>query len=144
MCIALGRIFSMLFHHCISSAACLALILTISSLLINLVVQQHNVFLYCVRRLTITYTMRVMSICVQLMHLRHLVELIILLLFRKLRTRNFCQLFLRYLINSYFYQKMMVRWNGSLSSKFDVTNSVKQGEVLSSLLFFVYLNDLLC
>ena len=49
---------------------------------------------------------------------------------------------------------MMVRWNGSLSSKFDVTNGVKQGGVLLPLLFCywnkypcrfsVYLNDLLC
>ena len=39
---------------------------------------------------------------------------------------------------------MMVRWNGSLSSKFDVTNGVKQGGVLLLLLFSVYLNDLLC
>ena len=39
---------------------------------------------------------------------------------------------------------MMVMWNRSLSSKFDVTNGVKQGGVLSSLLFYVYLNDLLC
>ena len=38
----------------------------------------------------------------------------------------------------------MVRWNGSLSSKLDVTDGVKQGGVLSSLLFSVYLNDLLC
>ena len=39
---------------------------------------------------------------------------------------------------------IMVRWNGSLSSKFDVTNGVKQGGVLSPLLFIVYLNDQLC
>ena len=31
----------------------------------------------------------------------------------------------------------MVRWNGSLSSKFDVTHGVKQGGVLSPLLFSV-------
>ena len=39
---------------------------------------------------------------------------------------------------------MMVRCNGSLSSKFDVTNGVKQGGVLPPLLFSVYLNNLLC
>ena len=33
---------------------------------------------------------------------------------------------------------MMVMWNGSLSSKFDVTNGVKQGRVLSPLLLSVY------
>ena len=49
----------------------------------------------------------------------------ILLLFRKLRKRNFCPLFLRYLVNSYCNQMMMVRWNGSLSDKLDVTNGVK-------------------
>ena len=37
----------------------------------------------------------------------------------------------------------MVRWNRSLSSKFDVTNGVKQGGLLSPLLFSVYPNDLL-
>ena len=39
---------------------------------------------------------------------------------------------------------MILRWNGSLSSKFDTTNGVKQDWVLSPLLFSVYLNDLLC
>ena len=38
----------------------------------------------------------------------------------------------------------MVRCNGSLFSKFDVTKGVKLGGVLSLLLFSVYLNDLLC
>ena len=37
----------------------------------------------------------------------------------------------------------MVRWNGSHSSKLNVTNGAKQGGVLSPLLFSVYVNDLL-
>ena len=45
----------------------------------------------------------------------------IILLFRKLRSRNFCLLFLKYLNTSYCNQMMMVMWNGSLSSKFDGT-----------------------
>ena len=69
----------------------------------------------------------------------------ILLLFRKLRKRNFCPLVLRYLVDSYCNQMMMVRWNGSLSDKFDVTNGVKQGGVLSPLLFVgavIYADDI--
>ena len=38
----------------------------------------------------------------------------------------------------------MVRWNGSISSKFDVTSGMQQGGVLSRLLFSVYLNNLFC
>ena len=46
---------------------------------------------------------------------------------------------------STFYKMMIVSWNGSLSGKFNVTNGVKQGGVLSILLFSLYLNDdLLC
>ena len=38
-------------------------------------------------------------------------------------------------MNSYCNLKMMARWNISLPSKFDVTSGVKQGGVLSPLLF---------
>ena len=72
--IALGSIFSKIFDNCIISAECLAL--NSDDLQFAYVAQQHNVFLYCARRLTITYTMKVMSICVQLMLPRLLIELI--------------------------------------------------------------------
>ena len=63
----------------------------------------------------------------------------ILLLFRKLKTSNFCPLFLRYLINSYCNQMMMVRWNRSLSSKFDDNNGVKTGWGIFTFIVFCLL-----
>ena len=37
---------------------------------------------------------------------------------------------------------MYVKWGSTLSSKFQVTNGVQQGGVLSPLLFNVYVNEL--
>ena len=46
----------------------------------------------------------------------------------------------------YFYcnQRLRARWNSSNSIEFLLSNGVKQGGVLSKLLFSVYLDDLLC
>ena len=58
--------------------------------------------------------------------------------------RNFCPLYLRFLLKSYCVQNMMVRWNGALSfNSSNGVNGVKQGGVLSPLLLSVYLDDLL-
>ena len=38
---------------------------------------------------------------------------------------------------------MRVKWNGSLSGTFSASNGVKQGGVLSPLLFIVYLDQLI-
>ena len=65
-------------------------------------------------------------------------------LFNLLRKRNFCPLYLRFLMYSYCNQRMRVRWNSSNSREFLLSNGVKQGGVLSPLLFSVYLDDLLC
>ena len=45
--------------------------------------------------------------------------------------------------NSYCNQKMRVKGNGSLSLTFSASSGVKQGGVLSSLLFTVYLDQLI-
>ena len=43
----------------------------------------------------------------------------------------------------YISQKANVRWGTSSSTSFSITNEVKQGAVLSSVLFCVYIDDLI-
>ena len=64
-------------------------------------------------------------------------------LFNKLLDRGMCPLTVRLLLNMYTKQKLQVKWNNSISSKFGVTNGVRQGGVLSPLLFTVYIDELL-
>ena len=47
------------------------------------------------------------------------------------------------LLNMYTKQKIQVKWNNHISHRFDVTNGVRQGGVLSPLLFSVYVDELL-
>ena len=51
----------------------------------------------------------------------------------------------RALPNNYWYsdQNVCVSWNGQFSNKFSVSNGVRQGGVLSPILFTVYVDDLL-
>ena len=67
----------------------------------------------------------------------------LLTLFKKLFERNMCPLFLRFFIHSYCNQKMSIKWNAAISDSFDTSNGVKQGGVLSPLLFNVYLDELI-
>ena len=64
-------------------------------------------------------------------------------LFDKLLDRGMCPLTVRLLLNMYTNQKLQVKWNNCISSKFDITNGVRQGGVLSPLLFTVYIDELL-
>ena len=65
-----------------------------------------------------------------------------LLLFKKLLKRDMWPLFLRFLMNIYCKQQMRVKWNDTISSTFSTSNGVKQGGVLSPILFNVYLDEL--
>ena len=64
-------------------------------------------------------------------------------LFKKLYMKGLCPMYLRFLMILYRDQTMRVRWNGSISEQFSVSNGVKQGGVLSPLLFSLYLDELL-
>ena len=64
-------------------------------------------------------------------------------LFDKLVKKGMCPLTIRLLMNMYIRQKLQVKWNNHTSYKFNVTNGVRQGGVLSPFLFTVYMDELL-
>ena len=63
-------------------------------------------------------------------------------LFEKLRTRGIPTYLLYLLRYWYRHQRMCVKWNGRVSDAFYVTNGVRQGSLLSPLLFSLYMDDL--
>ena len=63
--------------------------------------------------------------------------------FRLLMQRGLCPLVTRLLLSMYISQSMLVRWQGIRSEPFNCTNGVKQGAVLSPVLFCVYMDALL-
>ena len=64
-------------------------------------------------------------------------------LFNILLERNICPLICRLLLNMYTNQKLRVRWGTTYSNEFNVSNGVKQGGVISPILFCVYMDKLL-
>ena len=64
-------------------------------------------------------------------------------MFDKLLDRGMCPLTVRLLLSLYTKQKLQVKWDNCISHKFDVTNGVRQGGILSPLLFTVYVDELL-
>jgi hypothetical protein len=63
-------------------------------------------------------------------------------LFRKLLSRNVPLYIVRILMTWYTTQTVFVRWGSVLSSQFNISNGVRQGGILSPLLFNVYMDDL--
>ena len=57
-------------------------------------------------------------------------------------NNNMCPLIRRLLFNLYGNQQFQIRWNNCLSKMYNMTNGVKQGAVLSSILFTMYIDGL--
>lgn len=64
-------------------------------------------------------------------------------LFQHLLDRELPSPILKFLLSWYRDQQMSVRWNSCLSSKFTVSNGIRQGGVLSPILFTLYLDKLI-
>ena len=65
-------------------------------------------------------------------------------LFSLLIDRNIPGVFLRIIMDLYTRQKLRTSWNGVISTNFSVSNGVRQGGVLSPILFHhVYIDELL-
>ena len=63
-------------------------------------------------------------------------------LFDKLMKKNVPKFVLRLMTTWYSTQKFYVRWGTSLSDSFTVSNGVRQGGILSPILFNMFVNDL--
>lgn len=64
------------------------------------------------------------------------------LLFEKLLDRDVPNILVRFLMVWYSTQEFVVRWGSTLSTSFRVTNGVRQGGIMSPLLFNVYVDGL--
>ena len=64
-------------------------------------------------------------------------------LFKLLIKRKLPLLIVRLLINCYTHQQVCVSWESYKSRYFDVANGVKQGGVISPILFIIYIDELL-
>ena len=64
-------------------------------------------------------------------------------LFKLLLSRKICPVYARFLLLMYTKHRCRVKWRSSLTASCEVKNGVKQGGVLSPILFNVYMDELL-
>jgi hypothetical protein len=65
-------------------------------------------------------------------------------LFRQLMSREIPPIVIRLLLNMYINHTTRITWNGIFSDRFSIKNGVKQGGILSPVLFCIYFDGLLC
>ena len=64
-------------------------------------------------------------------------------LFKLLIKQGLCPLYCKFMVNLYTMQSLNVKWGNCFSDTFTVSNGVKQGGVISPILFGVYIDQLL-
>ena len=64
-------------------------------------------------------------------------------LFRLLFKKGLHPVIIRFLYDSYCRQQLTVKWNDTVSDYINVQNGVKQGNVLSPILYNVYMDELI-
>ena len=64
-------------------------------------------------------------------------------LIRSLLTKRLPVIIVRFLLNIYLFQATRVAWNGCNSQCITVVNGVRQGAVLSPVLFCIYFDELI-
>ena len=64
-------------------------------------------------------------------------------LFKKLINKGMCPVVVRLLLSMYVNQKLQVKWNNVMSQRFNISNGVRQGGIMSPLLFGVYIDELM-
>ena len=64
-------------------------------------------------------------------------------LFRLLLQKGICLSVAKLLLCLYTNQSLVVRWSGKVSEPFECSNGIKQGGVLSPILFCIYMDELL-
>jgi hypothetical protein len=65
------------------------------------------------------------------------------MLYGKLMDRKLPKIFIELLMNWYVKLNSFVKWNDAISSSFNITSGVRQGGILSPILFAVCVDDLL-